>query len=83
MMINQLQICNWLVNHPNILQMAIQMLNMKDGDGLSSAPSAPEHTSSNVSVKITDRHKCSILVKTPTLHNIATVLICSALLLLC
>jgi len=38
-MTNQLQICNWLVNHPNILQMATQMLNMKDG--ASSTPAVP------------------------------------------
>ncbi|PKC56589.1 hypothetical protein RhiirA1_473781 [Rhizophagus irregularis] len=46
LMTNKLQICNWLVNNPDILQLANQMLNMKDGTSQSApAPVPPVHAS--------------------------------------
>jgi hypothetical protein len=58
-MTNQLQICNWLVDHPDILQLAAQMLNIKDNPLLSAsaaaaaAPACALSTPSN-NVSVTD-----------------------------
>src|SRR6266542_1886383 len=47
-----LEICNWLVEHPNILQLANQMLEMNESSFDTSAVTLPSSTSS--SSKITD-----------------------------
>jgi len=51
---NQLQICNWLVEHPDVLQLAYKMLNTKDrAISSSTLPQlAVSESSDNVSVII-------------------------------
>ena len=52
-MTDQLQICNWLVNHPDILRLAVQMLEMKDNRTLALGqltPTLSSSTSDNVSI---------------------------------
>ncbi|GBB85349.1 hypothetical protein RclHR1_01190025 [Rhizophagus clarus] len=46
-MTNQLQICNWLVKNPAILQLATQMLNMKDTSQLAPAVHASSASSAS------------------------------------
>ncbi|GES95909.1 trinucleotide repeat-containing gene 6C protein [Rhizophagus clarus] len=65
---NQLQICNWLVENPAILQLATQMLNMKDTSQLalavhaSSASSASsEHVNHEKYRLIDEEIKCLFL----------------------
>ncbi|GBC40033.2 uncharacterized protein OCT59_012174 [Rhizophagus irregularis] len=65
-MTNQLQICNWLVDHPDILQLATQMLNMKDSTSqLALAVQQPAHapsTASNEKYRLIDEEiKCLFL----------------------